>query len=94
AKLGVSDFEEPFDLADLPPQAQYMMYKADSLGVTEAIGILRDALADHSGDVNFPTEDYQLIENLIANIPRNDGYSKAYVKSIDGENPSKNGAKK
>ncbi|KAM9912117.1 hypothetical protein OXX69_002849 [Metschnikowia pulcherrima] len=93
AKLGVSDFEEPFDLAALPPQAQYMMYKADSLGVTEAIGILRDALADHSGDVNFPTEDYQLIESLLANIPRNDGYSKAYVKSIDGENPSGNGAK-
>ena len=48
-----------------------MINKIDQLSISEAIEIIRDALADHNGDVNFLIEDYQLLERLISQIPNN-----------------------
>lgn len=68
-RLGVLDFELPVDVGSLPRQALFMLDKIASLDVKTAVEILRDALVEHKGDVNFPTSDYLLIERLLGLIP-------------------------
>ncbi|OBA21035.1 OPT-domain-containing protein [Metschnikowia bicuspidata var. bicuspidata NRRL YB-4993] len=68
-KLGVLEFQIPLDFDMFLPLVKYMMAKVDMLDLLEAINILRDALVEHSGDVNFPTEDFKLIEELLATMP-------------------------
>ena len=52
-------------------QTEYMIDKIEQLSITESIEIIREALVDHKGDVNFLIEDYQLLERLISQIPNN-----------------------
>lgn len=78
-RLGVISDEvyhnQNFSLLDpdihISKEVEYMINKIDQLSISEAIEIIRDALADHNGDVNFLIEDYQLLERLISQIPNN-----------------------
>ncbi|EAZ63497.2 oligopeptide transporter protein [Scheffersomyces stipitis CBS 6054] len=47
----------------------YMMDRIAEMPIPEAISIIRNALVDHNGDVNFLHEDYRLLERLVAVIP-------------------------
>ena len=55
----------------ISPESRYMIDKINELPVSTAIEIVRDALVDHKGDVNFLNEDYQLLERLVSQIPEN-----------------------
>lgn len=57
------------DVAPPPRLARYMLHKIASLETHAAIEILREALADHAGDVNFPSADYLLIQRLLHHTP-------------------------
>ncbi|EGW30796.1 oligopeptide transporter protein [Spathaspora passalidarum NRRL Y-27907] len=57
--------------AHLSEETKYMITKINELSISDAIEIVRDALAEHSGDVNFLREDYQLLERLVSMIPAN-----------------------
>lgn len=82
ARLGVLNVAIPLDLDALPPQAHFIIAKIAELKTEDAIGILHGALAEHRGDINFPSSDYQLIQQLIAQIPEDlDSDSKLKQKS-------------
>lgn len=50
-------------------ETRYMLDKIDKLSIGDAIGILREAISEHLGDVNYPHDDYRLLERLIQLIP-------------------------
>lgn len=68
ARMGQPTLYESLD--DLPRLAQFMIEKIEGLKIEDAIVILRDTLAEHTGDVNFPLADYHLIERLLAHLPK------------------------
>ncbi|GBL51314.1 OPT_family_small_oligopeptide_transporter [Candidozyma auris] len=68
ARMGQPTSYESLD--DLPRSAQFMIEKIEGLKIEDAIVILRDTLAEHTGDVNFPSADYHLIERLLAHLPK------------------------
>lgn len=82
-KLGVLDFEIPLDYDVLPRLARFIMSKIDSLTLSAAINILRDALAEHAGDVNFPSADYKLIEDLLVQMPVDLDENKTKIKDFE-----------
>ncbi|ODV81732.1 OPT-domain-containing protein [Suhomyces tanzawaensis NRRL Y-17324] len=59
----------PIDDVFITRQAEYMLDRIDQLNIKDAITILREALVEHRGDVNFLLEDYRLIEQLVKLIP-------------------------
>lgn len=69
-RLGLRTGYEAID--DMPRVAQFMIEKIENLDVEDAVIILRDTLADHRGDVNFPTADFHLIERLLGQLPSTD----------------------
>lgn len=64
----------------------FMLDKIDKLEIVDAIGILREALVEHKGDVNYLQEDFHLIERLVSTIPED--FDKVELKSKLGENDS------
>lgn len=74
-RLGVISDNEYHDTLINPSDIQlsllvrYMINKIETLLISDSITILRDALSEHLGDVNFLHEDYNLISMLINNIP-------------------------
>lgn len=73
SRFGVVNIPSPVDITALPRHAQFMLDKVETLSTFHAIEILRDALVEHSGDVNFPSKDYHLIERLVSQTPDNFG---------------------
>lgn len=69
SRLGIDDSNTPFEA--LPEQTKFMVHKIFLIDIHLSLRILRDALVDHEGDINFPSKDYRLIEELIANVPVN-----------------------
>ncbi|CAH2354965.1 oligopeptide transporter 2 [[Candida] railenensis] len=68
ARLGVLSDDTNTSIVEemqIPPTAQFMMEKISELSVQDAIGILRETLAEHKGDVNYLHEDYMLLERLV-----------------------------
>jgi OPT family small oligopeptide transporter len=63
----------------IPKQARFMIEKIENLSISDSISIIREALVEHLGDVNFLNEDYCLLETLINNIPE----SEAKISNID-----------
>ncbi|KAG7665263.1 OPT6 [[Candida] subhashii] len=63
--------EFPVSSIELSRESEYMLMKIDELSVPDAIEIVREALAEHKGDVNFLQEDYHLLERLVSMIPDN-----------------------
>ncbi|KAI5957124.1 hypothetical protein KGF54_000052 [Candida jiufengensis] len=60
------NFDNIINLSELPPSAIFMIEKISNLTVPESIEIIKEALAEHDDDVNFPTEDYEFMEKLVA----------------------------
>ena len=54
----------------LLPDTLYMMERITNITIDESLGILREALVEHNGDVNFSKEDYNFIHQLVAMIPQ------------------------
>lgn len=50
---------------DLPITASFMLEKISELDLNEAVGILKQYLVEHEGDVNIPTDDYAFVEELV-----------------------------
>lgn len=77
SRLGVisednlKDNEDQFtpEAWNIPPESEYMLNKINDLSTDKAIGILRDAIVEHRGDVNFLHEDYLLLERLVHSAP-------------------------
>ena len=74
-KLGVisdSAMHVPVEetLEFLPPDTLYMMDRIQNITIDESLGVLREALVEHKGDVNFLKEDYNFIHQLVAMIPQ------------------------
>lgn len=67
-RLGVISDETNLAQIDIPASARFMLSKIESLSVDDALTILRDALVEHNGDVNYPLEDYHLLERLVSQI--------------------------
>lgn len=65
-RLGVSS-------GPLTPQAEFILAKMDTMPALQAVKILRDTLAEHMGDINFPSADMALIESLLA-VPDIEAY--------------------
>lgn len=86
SRLGVLDIPSPFDIDLLPKQARVMLEKIELLEIPKAIEILREALAEHGEDVNFPSNDYHLIERLLSQIPENLGETKDSQDDKSGSN--------
>lgn len=94
-RLGTLTENEEVDINLLPKSARFMLEKIDGLSVVEGVEILRDALVEHNGDVNFPLDDYRLIERLVSQIPEDFGedskptkveeevLSKPYLNVVD-----------
>jgi OPT family small oligopeptide transporter len=59
------NYEGLVSLDDIPETATYMIEKTEGLQIDEAMVILRDALVDHDADVNIPSDDYDLWQNLV-----------------------------
>lgn len=70
---------------DLSKSSKYMMDKINGLQINEAIRILREALVEHNGDVNFLHEDYHLIERLVALIPGDEAMKGAEIDRKEEE---------
>lgn len=68
-RLGLPNISLPLEQTQLPENVQYLTRKIATLEIGDALRILREVLVDHTGDVNFPTSDYQLIERLMGSIP-------------------------
>lgn len=64
-RLGVISEGTPVLEASVPRLAAFMLDKVASMSVEGAMRVLRDALAEHNGDVNFPHADYLMIERLV-----------------------------
>ena len=63
---------------------RYMVDKVRGLSSDHAVAILRDALADHLDDVNFPRDEYQLLQRLLED--KDDDYThseKPYLSVTD-----------
>lgn len=89
ARLGVLNIPSPFDINLLPRHAHFMLDKIEDLTIVHAVEILRDALAEHNGDVNFPSRDYQLIERLVSQTPDNFSQdTQEYTKVATGDTES------
>lgn len=82
-RLGVLDFSSTHNVNLLPRSARFMIDKIDNLPIEGAVEILRAALVEHNGDVNFPSDDFRLIERLLSLIPEN--FSEENVKSAPVE---------
>ncbi|KAG7195097.1 uncharacterized protein KQ657_004214 [Scheffersomyces spartinae] len=65
-------------LERIPHPNQYMIDRIEELDVEIALGILRNALADHSGDVNF--SEYDLVSRLMNGASR---YLKSPSKDLN-----------
>lgn len=52
-------------LDDLPITASFMLEKISELDLNEALGMLKQYLVEHEGDVNIPTDDYAFVEELV-----------------------------
>lgn len=57
------------DMDQIPPDVEYIASKVQEMKVDDAILILKDALVEHDGDMNFPKDAYDNIENLVENQP-------------------------
>lgn len=44
---------------------RYMVNKVEGLEIDHAVAIIRDALADHIDDVNFPADEYRMLQRLL-----------------------------
>lgn len=86
-RLGVLDYTQPVDVELLPRQTRFMIEKIELLDVAKAVEILRAALVEHHGDVNFPSSDYDLIGRLVSQIPAefDDSVPDAEVDKKDTE---------
>lgn len=71
ARLGVLNVPYPMDINLLPRHAHFMLDKIENLTVIQALEILREALVEHNGDLNFPSKDYELIQRLVSQTPDN-----------------------
>ncbi|CAH6721123.1 oligopeptide transporter 2 [[Candida] jaroonii] len=60
----------------ITPNSQFIISKIEVTTVDEALGILRNTLAEHNGDVNYPLEDYYFIERLIQSQTRQDSLER------------------
>lgn len=60
------NYDSLVTLEDMPPTASYMIEQVEGLHIDEALAIMKQALIDHDADVNIPTADYELWENLVA----------------------------
>ncbi|ODV66349.1 OPT-domain-containing protein [Hyphopichia burtonii NRRL Y-1933] len=65
------NYEGLVSFDNLPTGAAFMLEKVQALDINEAVTILKEFLVEHEGDVNLPTQDYELIEKLVANAPSN-----------------------
>ncbi|KAK6464731.1 OPT oligopeptide transporter protein-domain-containing protein [Scheffersomyces coipomensis] len=59
-------FNHLLSLENLPIQATFMIEKIEALNFEEAIQILKEALIEHEDDINIPTPDLDLLENLVS----------------------------
>lgn len=73
-----------FDI-NIPPPQKFMIDKIDKMGITDAITVLREALAEHKDDFNFLHEDYLLIQRLVRLTP------KDFDKEMNSETENKYG---
>lgn len=71
-RLGLAEVNHPVVVSLLPRNIQYLVLKTEELDVEQALAILRDVLVEHAADVNFPSSDLRLIEQLVATIPNDD----------------------
>jgi OPT family small oligopeptide transporter len=84
-RLGVisdNDYLNPrYDLQNtvITQQVGYMIDKITKLPIDDGIAIIRNALADHQGDVNFLHEDYNLLETLLSQAP-NDKFHSEHIE--------------
>ncbi|CAI5759300.1 unnamed protein product [Candida verbasci] len=62
------DVYERGNIPTISKEAEFMINKINELPISEAIEIIRNALVEHKGDVNFLSEDYHLLERLISQI--------------------------
>ncbi|KAI5965582.1 OPT6 [Candida pseudojiufengensis] len=72
-RLGYNDFTymNSNDIQNLPRSTKYMVNIIDKMSIDNAIEIIRNSLADHSQDVNFPKDEYNLLEKLLHSVPNN-----------------------
>ncbi|KAK6462457.1 OPT oligopeptide transporter protein-domain-containing protein [Scheffersomyces coipomensis] len=63
------NFDGLLSLDDLPVSASFMIEKIERLSISESLQILKESLTLHSEDVNIPTQDMQLLEDLIKQAP-------------------------
>lgn len=82
-RLGVLDVAQPVDYSALPETVRFLAHKIETLSIDKALAILREALVEHAGDVNFPSSDYRLIERLVNSIPFNATDKRTEGTAID-----------
>ncbi|KAG2733926.1 hypothetical protein G9P44_003451 [Scheffersomyces stipitis] len=63
------NYEGLEDLNDIPPGASFMIEKTEKLTEQESLEIIKEAIIEHSDDVNIPSRDYELWENLVEQAP-------------------------
>ncbi|CAH6719717.1 oligopeptide transporter 2 [[Candida] jaroonii] len=76
-RLGHADL---LTLDDLPIGLAFMIQKIQDISHDQAIDILKQALVDHDGDVNFPSDVYDLIERLVAAAPEHSNVTQVSEK--------------
>ena len=64
------NLEGLLSLDDLPTVATFMIEKIENLSEAEAVEILKEAIVEHDGDVNIPSEVYELFEKLVEMAPQ------------------------
>lgn len=63
--LKALNYETLESLDNLPVAVSFMMKKIEEMGVDEAIGLLRDFIAEHSDDANISYEELDFIHRLV-----------------------------
>ncbi|KAK6203493.1 oligopeptide transporter protein [Scheffersomyces amazonensis] len=89
-RLGVISDEEYghpsfLESVHIGKDSEYMLNVIDSMSIGDAISIIRDALVDHKGDVNYSSDDYKLLERLIKLIPDNNESDDFEIPDFDLE---------
>ena len=84
------NYEGLQSLEDLPVGASFMIEKTEAMTVEESLEILQFSLVEHRDDPNYPAEDWQLLLELLAEIPADYGDVKAKLGSqLEGTDDKK-----
>ncbi|KAK6199220.1 OPT oligopeptide transporter protein-domain-containing protein [Scheffersomyces amazonensis] len=82
------NFQGLVSLENIPIQASFMIEKIEGLTVEESVEIVKTTIHNHREDINYPSEDYDLLIKLIEYNDSHDGgdkYNTDFHEIVDWE---------